>query len=358
MTATITQLYGRLHSAVAADDFATAEEVLDEIGAAYDRNTPDERRTMGRALAARNENVIDSDGRKQVTDVATQYGRIEQSRMMALMAATVHVTNPTADGKDQLLDTLSEMESREETFEELLDDAESIVSGITVPPKVEIVEIDGPEIDVPKGETVEIEVEVENVGDESAADVEVRQENPLSLTPSATDEGDLAAGSVTRVMFSGTVTSTGAHVVEVTADASNARPAVDEIDLQVVAKSTAAEQGRDILTELRTIIEENDGIAGGLETSLLNVLSNAERHVDRALKHLESGDSDAADRRLNTAIKQLGAFLNRLEAATDGDGSNRKGNGGDDISATLVQTLKRVSESAIDELALAKRADL
>lgn len=355
MPTDIGRLYDTLHAAIAADEFVTAEETLQDIAAAYDQAERTERRTIGRALAVRNEQIVPTDVQKQVTDIATQHVRVDQSRMMALIAARGYLTNPVEEGKDELLDNLSQMQDYEETAEGLLDNAESLVSEVTVPPKVENVALDGPEVNVPKSEVVVVEAEVENVGDESAVDITIEQESSLNLTPSSLTEGDLAGGNATTVEFSGTATTSGTYTVRVTADAGNSRPATDEIDLVVIDKSEAARASRSLLEELRTIIEESSDITRGLETSLLELVSNAERHVDRALTHIESNDPEAADNHLRVAIKQLGAFLNRLDA-DHGGGNAGNGRGNEDIPSSLRRTLEQVAESTIDKLTLAQRA--
>lgn len=349
MTPDIVDHYDDLASAVEADEFDAAEEALTALGDAYDERSPEELRRVSRALTARDAGVIDYEDQERVDDLGIRYGRTEQTRGAVLSSTTLYLAAPDDSGKSDVLDTLSESRSREVDLESALSEVESLLSGVTVPGRLEFVRTIAPDAQVPKEETVTVGVDAENVGDEPIEGTTVTQESPLSLAPQSESTDELAGGESVRVSFEGPADVSGQNVVEFEATGDVSHQVLAEVDVSVLDKQSATEDGGDLLTELISLVDDSKAVTGGLERSLLKLLATADRSVDRALALVEKDDGDGADRKLETAIRKMGAILNRLAATS-------RGGSGDNVPNSLVQKLQKTAESVINRLTLAKQA--
>ncbi|WP_137283742.1 hypothetical protein [Halorussus salinisoli] len=191
---------------------------------------------------------------------------------------------------------------------------------------------------IPKGNDLETHLGLQNVGTEPATSIRcsAQGQQSLSVTPSRIES--LADGERERLTVAGTPERDGAVVVSA---ATNDRSVEETVAISVVSKAEYIARARQSIDRLRSFVAEeldetgsggrgqkgSDGRdAGGLSAKL----DAAVEKLDDAREHLESDRPEPANGNLRAAQRQLGAFINSVQA--------RRGKSADEKSATLLTT--------------------
>lgn len=225
-------------------------------------------------------------------------------------------------------------------FRLLLTDAE-------VPGKLEVIGVERPNPPHLKGSPFPVTVTVENVGDDQTEDGTVIWEGDADITPASKSFEPLSARASVDLDFE--VAADEAATFVVSFGFKDRDDHTDQrIEFEVLGKEDLIDSSDDILESLRSRIEKSSEIRGGFERSLLKKLEAAADSLQRAKEFAAEGRDKQANNVLDTATKQLGAFLNAFDSqASKG---NRK------LPAALARRIRQQAESAIDNAATAKDA--
>lgn len=363
MTA-ITSILSELESAFENDEYADARSLVEELFDAYDEHALDERRAVERAKAI---NRRDSDAAPEpVADYLSQVEAANLNRAGASLGLGVGIANP--DEVDRDLGTfVAELGEREEHVADAAEAAAPELESVDLPASPRLLSTDAPDEPVAVGSTFGFSATVGNVGDEPTDEltVSVAGGDGLAVTDDTrTVQLDAAANATFGFEIRATAPGTHRATAELSSDGSTASAEVEALDTVGFL-----DRADDRLGRLADRIRSADAPNRGRSKRLLSKIDASKEHLDRALAAAESGDGDHADRQATTAINQLGAFINAVEAKDSGGagdsngGNDGRGNGGGNTNTSGFSTRQRVgfvtiAEEAIDLLATAREANL
>lgn len=324
-----------------------AEGALDRLDAAYDAVEAAEAVRQRRVLAARAAVSEQGGDVSALVDYATAQTAAEAGRVGALAGTAAFLDRPTGTDPSALADSLSDLADRERALGDLAGPAEDAAAGVDLPPLLAVTGVTAPEGPVVLGGTFEVGATVRSAGDATATGVAVSAGGDLPTDPGTASVGDLPPGESATVAFAVEASEAGTATVDLSATADDADGVDRSATVEVLDKAGAAGLAGGTLSDLEATIEA--AFDGGRERSLLAPLEAAGDSVERAVEFAAEDRGKQADNQLNTASRQVGAFLNQFETLDSG----RPRDGPSDL---VVRTVRGLAESVADQIALARRA--
>lgn len=199
------------------------------------------------------------------------------------------------------------------------------------------------------------------MGNEPIEGVLVESPTDLAASPSAVTIGSLAAGETATATFTLPTDEPGQYRALFTVDTDDGGSDRRDISYEVRDIGGFSDLGCTMIEEMIDALEESDAVTGGRQRSLTAKLEAACDSLDRASSFEEDGRGRPAENQLDTATRQLGAFLNQLEAVgAETDERTGNGPGGGNNRPSFPEELQRVlssqAEAVIDRVATAKGA--
>lgn len=332
---TLPSLLADLERAAADADRNAGRSVLEDIRAEVNAVRPEEKALLDRSIHALDSTELDEAGRSRVRELARLLATIDIARSGLVVTGAMFAAGTGGESAQQLQQSASELADRERELATLASDAAPALSGVQLPPRIAVVDTDGPNEPQPKGEpggnTIEITATVANVGDSPANGVSVSADSEAAVSPTSTQPGTLAGGGRASQAFAVEDDTAGEFTVEVTADSANAGTDTESASVEILAKVGAIEAARTSLGEILDGLGEGD-LPRGLRKSLRAKLEIADEKLQLA-KSVASGESqdrgrgqdddddrgwdrdddDDVDDLLKTAALILGAALNQLD---------------------------------------------
>ena len=388
----ITETLQAFRDAVEADEFAEAKDALDRLNDLYDRVESEEAAHVKQIRRAISEGVIMGEEREVVQQYVGQKVSTGVARAGVMMGGGMYLLAPTeAEGSDIVegVDELIEHEKEKVDRENL---ARSVVSDAELPAIASIVNVTKSQDSFVVGESIPIDVTVRNVGDSSASDLELSSKADLDVKPDSVSVGELDPGGERTLTFE-LAASEGDYEVEFVLESDDAGSDSKRAVIAIRSKQSVTEFAAQSIEEIRELVDGENSLTDGWRTALFASLDKAATNVDDALRFMDGavtgppespgktppgrgpsndgpgrgppddrpgrgpptdrpGQGPAAEKRANnaltTAINQMGAFLNQVDA---------EGQGGE-ISESEAWSLDQQGEAVIDTIDRGRTADI
>lgn len=350
----------RAADAIRTGDLDTAKTQLDEVEAIYDELEARERVKQRRSIVGRDSTATDPEIRETLDEFAQAVNVSDLRRASLLTALSIYLTDPTQSDAETIASKVDSQASQEATLVDLEATADDALDAIELPPTLVVSDASIPTGVQPKGSTFDLSVTVKNAGDEPTNDVSLATDSSAEITPDSTTIGTMPVGGVDESTFTVDGAMAGDFEVTVTATGTPETTSQATERFRVVAKSSAIDRARESLTDLVTRIEESSSVEGGRESAALAKLEAALGKLDDASKFADRRKAKQANNMLDTASQILGAFLNAVDAWTAGSASKGNGNGKgpDRPTQEFVRAVTGHAGGVIDQIALARRADI
>lgn len=365
MSNAVSDLLERFASQVRSGDYSGANETASRIAERYEEKSVNETALREQATA-----VADPDGGDRsdtLREFLTEGFRVEMVRSTFLMSAGGLQVNPTEVDGDTVADHAVQAKEAEDSFNDQLRSVSSVLAETTVPGQHAILSAAAERDLIPKGESVEAETTIGNVGDEPVKDVVVTLSSSEQLAGEATTElGTLDASSEVVVEGDFDAVEDGEGRIKVRAVGGADDTDTAEIEVTVVDKRGALELARDRVADLLELIPQRDSSENGQATEVRKRARNIRRALDRAVKALDDGNKRRADDQLKAAKQQSTTLLDDLSRDNDGQrgsdgkggGNNSKKNSGESLEDTVREKAILQLESVVELIRIARIAEV
>lgn len=365
MSDTVSDLLERFASQARSGEYRAANETATRVADRYEEKAVNETVLREQATA-----VADFDGSDQSTtlrEFLTEGFRVEMVRSTFLMSAGGLQVNPTEVDADTVADHAMQAKETEDSFNDQLHKASSVLAETTVPGQHAILSVGADQRLVPKGESVRAETTIGNVGDEPISGVSVALSSSEQLAGEATaDLGTLNASSEIDVEGDFEAVEGGEGTINVRAVDGEDDTETAEMEITVVDKRDALELARDRIADLLELVLQQNSSKNGRSTDVRKRTRNIRHALDRAVKALDAGNNHRTDSQLKAATQQAKTLLDDLsrdndgQRESDGKGDNKRGK--DDSSESLEDTVREQTilqlESVVELISLARSAEV
>lgn len=307
-----------LRSAIESDGTASALDALDDLADAYESLAAAERPRIERAKVVTRATAGDEPGAALSFLEETTTAQLNRAGALVALRSALAYPERTDEDPAALVETLLE---RERTVAAAGEAAADRLAEVSLPALPVVVSVSTPEGPVGKGSTADVSATVLNAGDEPATGLSATVEVPdgLAVVDGATVANELAPRESTTVTATLRAEAAGDHVVTVEVTGDPDRDAVETDQVEVLAKGGFVDRVGRQLDLLRSRVEEASPPSGGQQRQLLAKLDAAADSVERAEDHVERGQAKQANDALTAASRQVGAFVNAVEATGGGN---------------------------------------
>ncbi len=342
-----------LQTALDDQAFAEAERLLADLGDAYGTMRGEEAALERKAIAVRDRvEPLDGGIPDELSAFVTTGSATSMGRGGVLWGTKQYLLDPTEGGVDSLKQQVGDLKEQEETFLEAeialqstLDTVDVDLPAILVVSRAQLP--DGPYI---PGHGYEFTAAALNVGDTPAESVSLRVETPdgVSVSRSSADVGTLEPDQEAVRTFTVEADGPGGYNVGGVVESADGDVGSDSNTAQftVVGADDLSEQALEAVRRTETRLKDSD-LKKGEAKSLLSKLTAAEKKIEHGRSHLDRGNEQRADNQFEAATRILGAFLNER---------NSNGKPSRSVDDTTHTVLENLTNTAIDQLALAQRA--
>lgn len=346
----VLRILDELKAALGAGDVERALDRLQALRDVYTTRAAEERPRLERAKRLIRDNLGDEPD--VVMAFLEEATTIQLNRVGALLAVQTSLTYPreTEEDPSELVTTL---ETRERALSKATTAVEDQLTGISLPALLFLRAVETPTLPIGKGATTDVTATVLNVGDRTATGVSAAVSVDAGLTVINGPDGldDIEAGGSTTFSVALRADAAGEHTVTVEVTGDPERGAIESGQLEALSKGGFIERAAQQVDQLRTRVDEASPPSGGHERQLLAKLDAAADSLAAAAEHVEEDEPEAANHRLNTARRQIGAFINALEA-------DRSSKNNDRVPKRLRIGLKVAAEDTIELLSRAREAGI
>lgn len=350
MTGGIFPILDDLETAIEDDENARALSVLDDLGDAYDERAVEQRPRIERAkaLARRTAGDVPEDLRSYLEHLAGV--RFNRAGALISLRMTLVYSEQT---DEQPLDLVETLRQRERALQGAADAVSNRVDEVSIPPFPAVEGIDAPARALGKGSTGAVTATILNAGDGALTGLSSTTAVPdgLELVDGPELPERLGPGASKEVTVTVRGAAVGDYTVSIHVSDDSGREGVDSALLEVLGKGGFVDRGQGHLDQLRTTVEDAAPPSGGLEQQLLSKIDAAEDSLSDADHRIERSKPKQANNRIKTASRQLGAFINAVEA----DG---KGKGKSSLPESRRVTFVESASDTIDLLSAAQTAHI
>lgn len=321
MTSDVLHTLDELKGTIENDETERALAVLDDLRDAYEEHATEERPRIERAKRITRRN--NGDEPEQVMSFLQQTTAAQMNRAGALIAVRTSLAYPEKTDEDpvELIETLEE---RERSVADATAAVSDELASVSLPALPFVVEISTPELPVGKGSTTDVTATVRNVGDETATGLSstVRVDDGVSVADGPEGSDEISPGESTEVLVTLRAEAAGDYTVTFEVGGDPERDGVETDQLEVLAKGGFIDRTERQVDQLRTRVEEASPPSGGQQRQLLAKLDGASDSLEQAEHHVDGSEPKEANNMLTRASRQLGAFINAVEADGQGNGQN------------------------------------
>ncbi|MEF8757184.1 MAG: CARDB domain-containing protein [Halobacteriales archaeon] len=228
---TVVELLERFREAVEDGDYEDARDTRTEIRQAYAELRRRQRALVTRAQLTRDAGDVPFAERKRVNEVIGDALKASVQRASFAATADWFLQDPESADADRLTERIEETTGNEQQLAATTGEVRDAVEKTTLPGQVTPTAIRAPTDAVEVGDTFDVEVVVENVGDAEAAAVVVRlpEVDGLEYETARRNVGALPAGESTTLAFETEATSKGVHTATVRVDWSAGRDTTESM---------------------------------------------------------------------------------------------------------------------------------
>lgn len=187
--------------ALSEGNFEEVDAALDRLNQAYNSVRPNERRRVARLQVAREVSDLSS----EQYDVVNEYQRRSVATYMArsgiLVAGDMYLHDPEGVDATEFRKKVDELHERERSLADATDDAAALAVDVDLPPRLAILEFAAADRSPPLGETVQVEIVAENVGDEPVTGIEASVVAPAVDTEWRETVSSLDPAGTVRLSF-------------------------------------------------------------------------------------------------------------------------------------------------------------
>lgn len=337
----VTSLLNTLQSQLSTGDYDAANETFTRLSGAYTTRKPQEKLAFERSNVLRTTETISEPLRDRLTEFENQYQRLEFTRMSVLGGVSFFMVDPTEASLSEVTSALSSAADTEDSFQEKLDDVAPELNDVDVPPQINMTEVKLWESVVFVGESTSVGVEVQNVGSDNASDVSLEiSGRDISVSSATQSFGDIEPGATESASVKVSSDAQGMHDLKVIATSSNAGTASKTTMVSFTTPIAVLKNRIDDLETLKETVRSSS-LTADVKDGLVDKLNAVRRTIRRAISVLTSHGKGGPppEKSLNTAINQLGAYLNQINAVSD------------HLSASYEFRLRIGGETNIEELA-------
>jgi len=311
-----------LEDAIEGDETARALSVLEALDDAYEQRAIEQRPRIERAKSLARQTA--GDVPEDLQSYIEQLAGVRFNRAGALISLRITLIY-SEQTDEQPLDLVETLRKREQALQETLDAIRSDVDNVSLPPFPVVGGIEPPTRAVGKGSTGAVTATALNAGDEavSALSSTVATPEGVELVDGTNPPTRLGPGESDEIAATVRGTSVGDYTVSIRLSGDADREGVDSATLEVLGKGGFVERGQRQLDQLRNTVEDVAPPSGGQEEQLLSKLAAAERSLSEAAHQVERSNPERANNKIRTASRQLGAFINAVEADGNGKGKSR-----------------------------------
>lgn len=236
---TIQTLLESFETQIAEGNFAEAENTLDEIESRYESESVDRSAKYGTAMAA----ITQTDPLEESAEDLTEYGKytaaVPLRRSEFLLKAATFLAEPEEFDESELVELTESLRADESDLQNAEESAETVIEATTLPARPEIVAVQ-PVEQLVVGNQTPVEIEVRNVGDELAGEVQlnVSGDETLEVNPESQTLGNIQAGERQRVEITARPSEEGSNQLTVTASTNNGAPTNQIVTISVADQDT------------------------------------------------------------------------------------------------------------------------
>lgn len=327
----------------------TAEDRLDEVEVVYEEIDAPERRKQRKATVGRDRTDIDSETRETLDEFAQAVNASDLGRAGLLAAVAIYLSDPTQTDADEIaskLERQAEIEATLVELEEALDDA---LVAVDLRALLLIADADVPGGVQPKGTPFQIDVTVQNVGDDPAEGVSLSQDSGADVAPGTISLGTLTAEAEGSGTFTVPAEQDGEFTLDLRAEGDPGQPGERTERFRIVDKESATEIARGAVGDLVGRIEESDQFTGGPAKLGIRILEEAGTKLEDARQLAGQGQAGRANDELDEGARVVGGFLNYM---------NELAGSSESPPPELVRSIKTLAEGVTDRIALAREAEV
>lgn len=320
----ITSQLSTASNALQAGNTETLDQSLEQLTDAYDTVKMAERARVARLQAARTESDLTAEQQSSISKYEQGFMATYFGRGGFIAGAEMFLIDPVEADASELATQASELRNREKQLQKATREVTNVLDTASVPARLGVLSFTAVDSSPTFRANAEVELHVENVGDEAAEEVAATASAPVLEESSTTSLGSLNAGSRETVTFSFPISDEGDIEVSVSVESANAGSASETTTITVRTKQGIVKSAKNELGELKNRIESTVDHPG-LSRRITSKLDAAIRSLKRALSAIESGNAKKANQAMNTTTNQLGALLNSVHGENSNPGN---GNGG------------------------------
>lgn len=344
----LNQLLTDFEEAIEEDERKQVADGLDQLDAAFEKMESTEARLSAQARSVRRDQPLEPAQAETLAAYDGTLGSVELARGALLAVGSMYVVEPEEIPATEVRQVIEQLQEFNSELKEQSDDVRQVLTSLDVPASL-VVSASPDEGPYLKGQKTTISLTIKNVGTEPATAVSLEVDSQASATPKKVNLGDLKPeDEITEpvtIQFKKAQQTTVSF--EITSESGG--DSEEELSFTVADKKALAEGALDIVAAVRDRIRDNESITGGQENSLVSQLEAAKKSLQRTLEEINDDRSQQANNALNTATRQLGAFLNHFDARQNGRWS---------VEDSNVFSITTQVEGAIENAAKAKDAEI
>lgn len=218
----LTQLYDRFETDLSNEQYDTAEQTLEQIAELYADQTG-ERANLTKL--ARRSAGTSIEQRRRLTTAGRQSLDNASLRLQFLAAARRSLRTRENTDIQEVLDLLTKLRQSESDFDSSVDEVQPLVDNTELPAELELAtnDTEGSSIRVPSDGSTDLSVQISNVGDQNAFDIDIATSGGglLSVTPENISLGGIGPGETVSRTFSLRGSESGQVVLSIEAGRNN-----------------------------------------------------------------------------------------------------------------------------------------
>ncbi|MEY7848138.1 CARDB domain-containing protein [Natrarchaeobius sp. A-rgal3] len=319
MTQEIRSLLEQFKSAIEDEAYDDAESLLDDLHDIYEQSN--RARVADRAAAAAKNEDVDFADTRPLQMLSGTDSRTTFCRGGFFANAALFLSNPSELDHEQMIEYTEQLLEHERELEEARDAAEPVLNRVTVPPTVEIRELILGDDNITLGTQLDIEVLVENVGDEPASSVSLEFDPSagVSLSSQSIDVGTLDADETERVTITAVSEEPDEQTISVMATTSGSDPVSDQRTFEVIQPLQIAVDALRSLATVAELISETEALPRHPKEQLLAEIEVVFEYIQEVAERIEDSSGavpDAIDDALSS-LEDVRSHFDQLTVGAD-----------------------------------------
>lgn len=335
-----------LEQGLSNENIGEIESVLDRLNEEYDAIRLEELSNLARLESTQAELDLDTEEHETLNRYRRSLMSSFFGRGGLLSACELLILDPDSNDFSELQTRTSELIDREDALDERTPSIVNIISESTLPPRIGILDFVSQTESPIIGDTVELKLVIENVGNRVASDIVVSLTAEKFGFETSQSFDQLSPEERREITFEVEATFDEAATVEVSVGSSDTGRTRDRTTINIRTKESIVQTAIQMLEEINERLNNSRTNQRNIRP-ISSKIDSALRSLERALSEIDRGRNKQTNNAINTATNQLGALLNSLDRETYNN-----------IPDNLVIAVNNTTELVIDNLSDARRADI